>query len=186
MGNFTASSLAIPDVLLIKPRKFRDARGFFMETYVESAFAAFGITARFVQDNHSLSEPRGTIRGLHFQRPPHAQAKLVRAVRGSAFDVAVDLRRGSPTFGKWCGAMLTADGGEQIFLPRGFAHGFCTCEPNTEIVYKVDDVYAPDCDAGLVWNDPVLAVEWPVAAAEVLVSDKDARLPGFSSFQSPF
>lgn len=186
MGNFTANRLAIADVVVITPRRFRDARGFFMETYVEPAFRELGIEARFIQDNHSLSEPRGTIRGLHFQRPPRAQAKLVRVVRGAVFDVAVDLRRASPTFGKWCGATLTAGGGEQIFIPRGFAHGFCTLEPDTEVVYKVDDIYAPDADAGLLWSDPALGIAWPVPAAEVLVSDKDAKLPSFAGFQSPF
>lgn len=186
MEKFSATRLEIPDVIVIKPRKFNDARGFFMETYVEPVFMKLGVSSRFVQDNHSLSHPRGTIRGLHFQKPPHAQAKLVRAVRGSVFDVAVDLRRASPTFGRWCGATLTAGGGEQIYLPRGFAHGFCTLERDCEVVYKVDDFYAPECDAGLMWNDTDLAISWPIPHREIVVSEKDGRLPAFSGFVSPF
>ena len=186
MQKFTAQRLAIPDVIVIVPRKFKDSRGFFMETYVEPVFHQLGVESRFIQDNHSLSEKRGTVRGLHFQIPPHAQAKLVRVIRGSVYDVAVDLRRASPTYGQWCGAMLTDAGGEQIYIPRGFAHGFCTCEPNTEVVYKVDNVYAPDCDGGLIWSDPTLAINWPVGQEEIAVSDKDAKLVRFNEFNSPF
>lgn len=186
MEKFTARALEIPGVILITPRKFADARGFFMETYAEGDFAQMGIPARFVQDNHSLSRASGTIRGLHFQTPPRAQAKLARVIRGSVFDVAVDLRRASPAYGRWCGARLTAQGGEQIFVPRGFAHGFCTLEPDTEVLYKVDELYAAECEAGLMWDDRVLAIDWPVAHDMAMVSEKDGRLPGFSVFQSPF
>ncbi len=186
MSNFTVEPLGLSGALLIRPRKFADSRGFFMETYSAPAFAESGVTAVFVQDNHSLSTRRGTIRGLHFQIPPRAQAKLVRVVRGAVFDALVDLRRASPTYGEWRGATLTAGGGEQLFVPRGFAHGFCALEPNTEVLYKVDNVYAPECDAGLFWADPTLAVEWPVPPQEALVSDKDAGLPAFADFISPF
>ncbi len=186
MSNFTGENLPIPGVILVRPRKFADSRGFFMETYKAPAFAELGVTATFTQDNHSLSTRRGTIRGLHFQTPPRAQAKLVRVIRGAVLDVALDLRKGSPTYGKHCGATLTAAGGEQLFIPRGFAHAFCTLEDETEVVYKVDDLYAPECDAGLFWGDPDLAIDWPVARDAVLVSDKDARLPAFADFVSPF
>lgn len=178
--------MEIPGVVVIEPQKFADARGFFMETYSAPAFRELGIDGVFVQDNQSLSRRRGTIRGLHFQIAPHAQAKLVRALRGAIFDVAVDLRRGSPTYGKWCATTLTASRGEQLFIPRGFAHGFCTLEPEVEVAYKVDDVYAPDCDRGLVWNDPTLAIDWPFPPDEIVVSEKDAALPGFAGFSSPF
>ena len=186
MANFSADSLGLDGLLLIRPRKFADSRGFFMETYSAPAFAEFGVTATFVQDNHSLSSKPGTVRGLHFQTPPRAQAKLVRVARGAVFDVAVDLRRDSPTYGHWRGAKLTAEGGEQLFVPRGFAHGFCTLEPDTEVLYKVDDVYTPSCDTGLYWADPDIGIDWPVPPGEALTSDKDARLPRLADFSSPF
>ena len=126
------------------------------------------------------------MRGLHFQRPPHAQAKLVRVLKGAIFDVAIDLRRGSPTFGRWCGATLTAEEGNQLFVPRGFAHAFCTLEPDTEVAYKVDDYYAPECDAGLIWNDPDIGIDWPVAAEEAVLSEKDARLPRLGRLRKSF
>ncbi|MBY0611633.1 MAG: dTDP-4-dehydrorhamnose 3,5-epimerase [Beijerinckiaceae bacterium] len=185
-AKFSVTPQSIADVLLIKPRRFGDARGWFSETFSASAYAEFGVKAEFVQDNHSLSAAPGVIRGLHFQTPPSAQAKLVRVVRGSVFDVAVDLRRSSPTYGQWCGATLTASGGEQYFVPRGFAHGFCTLEPDTEFVYKVDGYYAPECDAGLRYDDPDLGIAWPVPEGGATVSDKDAKLPFFRDFQSPF
>jgi dTDP-4-dehydrorhamnose 3,5-epimerase len=186
MSNFSGEKLPLDGVVLVKPRKFADSRGFFMETFKAPDFAALGIDATFVQDNHSLSTRRGTIRGLHFQTPPRAQGKLVRVIRGSVYDVAIDLRRASPTYGQWCGATLTASGGEQLFVPRGFAHGFCTLEDDTEVIYKVDDIYAPDCDAGLFWGDPTLAIGWPIKPEAILTSDKDARLPPFAAFDSPF
>ena len=139
-----------------------------------------------MQDNQAFSAQRGTLRGLHFQRPPEPQAKLIRVLRGSIFDVAVDLRIGSPTYGHWVGETLTAEGGEQLFVPRGFAHGYCTLEPNTEVAYKVDGFYAPECDAGLAWNDPTIGITWPIAPEEAILSDKDKRLPAFADFVSPF
>jgi dTDP-4-dehydrorhamnose 3,5-epimerase len=176
----------IPDVLLLKPRAFHDARGYFVETYNLRAAHGAGVKAEFVQDNQAFSHKRGTVRALHFQVTPHAQAKLVRVLRGSIYDVAVDLRAGSPTYGRWTAATLTAQGGEQVFVPRGFAHGYCTLEADTEVAYKVDDYYAPDCERGLIWNDPALAIDWPAAAADAVLSDKDRQLPRFADFASPF
>jgi dTDP-4-dehydrorhamnose 3,5-epimerase len=180
------TATAIPGVLLLKPRHFNDARGYFVETYNQRVAQAAGLAAEFIQDNQALSFKRGTVRALHFQVPPHAQAKLVRVLRGAVYDVAVDLRAGSPTYGRWTAATLTAQGGEQFFVPRGFAHGYCTLEADTEVAYKVDDYYAPDCDQGLIWNDPTLAIDWPVAAADAVLSDKDRKLPRFADFVSPF
>jgi dTDP-4-dehydrorhamnose 3,5-epimerase len=178
--------LAIPEVLLLKPRKFEDGRGYFMETFRASVLAEAGLDISFVQDNQSLSRQAGTIRGLHFQTPPAAQAKLVRVVRGSILDVAVDLRLASATYGRWVAATLTAAEGNSLFVPRGFAHGFCTLEPDTEVTYKCDAYYAPAHDAGINFADPSIAVEWPVTADKAIVSDKDAKLPLFAAFASPF
>lgn len=172
-------------VLLIKPRRFADERGHFVETYNRRILEAAGIEADFVQDNQSFSACRGTIRGLHFQYPPYPQAKLIRVVQGSVFDVAVDLRNGSLTYGTWVAETLTADGGEQLFVPRGFAHGFCTLEPDTEVAYKVDGYYSPEYDSGFTWNDPDLNIPWPVKG-EPILSEKDRAFPPFSLFQSPF
>jgi dTDP-4-dehydrorhamnose 3,5-epimerase len=176
----------IPGIMLLKPRFFNDARGYFVETYNARAAHDAGLTADFVQDNEALSLKRGTVRALHFQVPPKVQAKLVRVLRGSIFDVAVDLRSGSPAYGRWMSATLTAKGGEQIFVPRGFAHGYCTLEDDTVVAYKVDDYYAPECERGLAWDDPALKVDWPVSPAEAVLSDKDRKLPGFADFTSPF
>jgi dTDP-4-dehydrorhamnose 3,5-epimerase len=178
--------LNLAGLLSLIPRQFLDARGSFAETYNERTFAAAGISARFVQDNQSFSAKRGTIRGLHFQLPPAAQAKLVRVLRGSVYDVAIDLRVGSPTFGQWDGLTLTAQRGEQLFIPRGFAHAFCTLEPDTVVAYKVDQFYAPESDSGLIWNDGTLAIAWPVSADEVVLSDKDLKLGRIADFVSPF
>lgn len=178
--------LAIPDVLLVTPRRFEDPRGWFVETYSQPRYAAAGIRAVFMQDNQSLSRNRGTIRGLHFQRPPVAQAKLVRVLRGRILDVAVDLRRAQPTYGQHVAVELDAATGAQLFVPAGFAHGFCTLEPDTEVTYKVDAPYAPDADAGLFYDDPHLAIAWPVAPAVAHLSDKDRQLPRFTDFASPF
>jgi dTDP-4-dehydrorhamnose 3,5-epimerase len=169
--------LAIADVKLITPKRIRDERGFFSETYSARVLAEAGINARLVQDNHSMSLQRGVVRGLHFQAPPHAQDKLVRVTRGSAFDVAVDIRTGSPTYGKHVSAILSAENWTQIWVPRGFAHGFCTLEPHTEVVYKVSEYFAPESDRGLRWDDPALGIEWPVAAGEAILSAKDAQHP---------
>jgi dTDP-4-dehydrorhamnose 3,5-epimerase len=184
--NFSARPLAIPDVLLIQARKFLDPRGYFLESYSRRDFELLGISGEFVQDNQSRSAIRGTIRGLHFQSPPHAQAKIVRVLHGSIFDVAVDLRPRSPTFGKWCGVILTADIPQQLLVPRGFAHGFCTLKPDTEVAYKVDDYYAPECNHGIIWNDPDIAVAWPVPAHETIVSELDTAHPRLAEFESPF
>jgi dTDP-4-dehydrorhamnose 3,5-epimerase len=177
---------SIQGLVLCRPKKFADLRGYFIETYNQRIYAEAGISCAFVQDNQSCSTRRGTIRGLHFQIPPEPQNKLVRVLHGSIFDVAIDLRRGSATYGRSCTVTLTADGGEQLFVPVGFAHGFCTLEPDTEIAYKVDRFYAPSCDAGLRWDDPSLGIAWPVNPADVTISDKDAKLPGFKTFVSPF
>jgi dTDP-4-dehydrorhamnose 3,5-epimerase len=178
--------LEIEGLVLLRPKKFVDARGYFLETYSFRAYADAGVGTTFVQDNQSLSVDIGTIRGLHFQAPPEPQAKLVRVIQGRIFDVAVDLRNGSKTYGRWCAVTLTADGGEQFFLPRGFAHGFCTLEPETIVAYKVDGYYAPACDSGLRWDDPDLDIAWPVDRATAIVSDKDAKLAPFVNFVSPF
>jgi dTDP-4-dehydrorhamnose 3,5-epimerase len=177
--------LAIPDVLLIEPKRFGDARGFFSEVWSRKALAEAGLDTEFVQDNHSLSREVGVVRGLHFQTPPSAQGKLVRVVRGAILDVAVDIRRGSATYGRHVSAVLSAENWRQLWVPRGFAHGFCTLEPDTEVIYKVDAYYDRAADKGLLWNDPALGIEWPVAAAEAVLSDKDrvqpplAELPAF-------
>ena len=173
-------------VILLTPKRFEDARGWFSETYSRPRYAALGIECEFVQDNQSLSRPAGVLRGLHFQHPPHAQAKLVRCLKGRIFDVAVDIRRGSPSFGQAVSATLTADKGEQLFVPAGFAHGFVTLEPDTEVAYKVDAPYAPEADAGIAWNDPTLGIDWPLPAAGAIVSDKDAALPRLNAIESPF
>ncbi len=186
MSNVTVAPTAIPDVILLTPRRFADGRGWFAETYSTRSFAPALGDMVFVQDNQAFSAARGTLRGLHFQRPPQAQAKLVRVLKGSIFDVAVDLRAGSPTYGRWAGVTLTAERGEQLFVPHGFAHGYCTLEPDTEVAYKVDGFYAPDSDAGLAWDDPTLAIDWPISPHEAILSDKDRRLPAFKSFVSPF
>jgi dTDP-4-dehydrorhamnose 3,5-epimerase len=170
-------SLAIPDVKLLTPRIFRDERGFFSETWSRSALTAAGIPAEFVQDNHSLSRQKGVVRGLHFQIDPHPQGKLVRVVRGAVLDVAVDIRRSSPTFGRHVSAVLSAENWSQLWVPVGFAHGFCTLEPDTEVLYKVTGAYAPECDRGIAYDDPDLAIAWPLAPGEAVLSDKDRRLP---------
>ena len=182
----TIERLAIPDVLHFKPRKFEDGRGYFMETFRAAALAEAGVETVFVQDNQSLSRQVGTIRGLHFQTPPAVQAKLVRVVAGAILDVAVDLRSTSPTYGRWVGATLSAENGHSLFVPRGFAHAFCTLEPDTVVTYKCDDYYAPASDAGLNFADPTIGIDWPVTADKAIVSEKDARLPLFAGFASPF
>jgi dTDP-4-dehydrorhamnose 3,5-epimerase len=172
-------------VQLIRPRRHGDARGWFMEVYNERTFAEAGIACRFVQDNHSLSVPAFTLRGLHFQTPPHAQDKLVRCLRGRIFDVAVDLRAGSPTYGQWVGAELSADNGHQLFVPVGFAHGFLTLEPDTEVAYKCSDLYAPECDGGIAWDS--CGIAWPIPAGTTPeLSAKDAAQPALAAFDSPF
>src|SRR6267142_2128119 len=170
-------SLAIPDVKLIRTPRFSDARGYFCETFQRADFAAEGIENDFLQDNQSSSDRPGTVRGLHFQRPPFAQTRLVRVLRGSIFDVAVDLRRSSPSFGRHIAIELSSEGNEQLLVPVGFAHGFCTLEPDTVVFYKVDQVYSAAHDGGVNWADPQLRIEWTVASAEAILSEKDRRLP---------
>ncbi len=167
----------LPDVLILKPRKFGDARGFFSETYNRKALAAAGLDVAFVQDNHSLSAAPGTLRGLHYQAPPFDQGKLVRVVRGAILDVAVDIRHGSPTFGRHVSAVISADEWNQIYVPSGFAHGFVTLVPDTEVIYKVTNFYSGPHDRGIIWNDPALAIDWGVSAEEAVLSDKDRLHP---------
>ena len=177
--------IRLEKALLIRSKRHGDHRGFFAETYSRRQYAELGINVDFVQDNHSLSREVGTLRGLHFQAPPHAQAKLVRCGRGALFDVAVDIRRGSPTYGRWEGYELTAENGDQLYIPVGFAHGFVTLEPDSEIVYKCSDYYAPETEGAVLWNDPDIGIEWPIAA-EPILSDKDAVAPLLSDLESPF
>ena len=172
-------------VFIIKPKVFEDERGFVLESYSRDKFEQAGIEADFVQDNHSMSTNKGVLRGLHFQKPPHAQAKLVRVVKGSVFDVVVDLRRDSKTFGKWESFNLTGENKLMLFVPKGFAHGFCTLEGGTEFMYKVDGFYAPEADSGVIWNDPTLNIKWPLDG-QPTVSEKDAKLETFIDLKSPF
>ena len=168
---------------LITPSRHSDHRGFFSETYSRSRYAEMGIDVEFVQENHSLSGAVGTLRGLHFQAPPHPQAKLVRCVRGMIFDVAVDIRRNSPTFGQWESHKLTAENGHQLYVPVGFAHGFVTLEPDSEIVYKCTDYYAPETEGAVHWSS--CGIDWPLTVDPIL-SDKDVIAPAFTDFVSPF
>jgi dTDP-4-dehydrorhamnose 3,5-epimerase len=180
----TITPLSLPDLLLITPKRHGDARGWFAETWSRRAFEEAGIGADFVQDNQAFNARKGTLRGLHFQLAPHPQAKLVRVLKGAIFDVGVDLRTGSPTWGQWAGATLTAEAGEQLFVPRGFAHGYVTLTDDTELAYKVDGLYAPDREGGVAWDDPDLAIAWPLDGEPVL-SDKDQRLPRLKDLPPP-
>jgi dTDP-4-dehydrorhamnose 3,5-epimerase len=173
-------------VRLLEPKRFGDERGWFVETYNQKRLAELGIDTVFRQDNHSLSRPVGVLRGLHFQTPPHGQVKLVRCVRGRIWDVAVDVRAGSPTYGQWVGAELSAENGRQLYVPIGFAHGFVTLEPDTEVEYKVSAFYDRDSEGGLIWNDPTLNLPWPLPAGGPILSDKDLLLPTLNDFKSPF
>ena len=173
-------------VTLIETRRFGDSRGWFSETYAEAKYAALGINERFVQDNQSYSAFPGTIRGIHFQAPPHAQAKLVRCPRGRIIDYAVDLRKGAPTYGKVAFAELSAENGRQLFVPVGFGHAFVTLEPDTEVAYKVSDVYAGDCDGGVAWDCPDIGIDWPLPASGPVLSDKDKAMPRLADFDSQF
>ena len=175
---------ALPDVLILTPARFGDARGWFSETFNATRMAAAGLTMAWVQDNHSLSAKPGTLRGLHFQSPPHAQDKLVRCTAGAILDVAVDIRRGSPTYGKWVAVELTPDNALQLFIPKGFLHGFVTRAPMTEVQYKCSDIYAPDCDGGIRWNDPDIAIDW--GTDDPTLSAKDTVAPFLRDVKSPF
>ena len=168
---------AIPDVLLLTPPRFLDGRGFFSETWNEGRFAAAGIPGPFVQDNHARSTDRGVVRGLHLQIAPSEQGKLVRVVRGAIWDVAVDIRRGSPSYGRHAGVVLSAENWQQLWIPAGLLHGYCTLEPDTEVIYKVTAPWDRQAERGVIWNDPELAVPWPIAPAEAILSDKDRALP---------
>lgn len=182
----TITPTAIEAVKLITPQSFDDARGAFCETYNRKRFFDHGVTLEFVQDNQSLSVESGTVRGLHFQSHPFAQDKLVRVLRGRIVDVAVDLRRSSPTYGRWVAEELSADNGRQLLVPIGFAHGFCTLEPETQVFYKVTAHYSPANDHGVAWDDPDLAITWPVDAGKAVLSKKDATMPRFNSLPAYF
>jgi len=172
-------------VKLIEPQRFGDDRGWFTESWNQSAFAEAGVDHEWVQDNHSFSAPQDTLRGLHYQTPPYAQDKLVRCTRGSIWDVAVDFRKSSPTFLQHVGVELTAENGHQLLVPAGFLHGFITLEENCEVQYKCSERYAPECDAGIRWDDPEIAIDWPLAGSPIL-SDKDAAAPLLADVKSPF
>lgn len=182
----TITPTAIEAVKVITPKSFGDARGIFTETYNQKRFYEYGVVLDFVQDNQSSSADVGTIRGLHFQSHPAAQDKLVRVLRGSILDVAVDLRRSSPTYGQWVSEILSAENGKQLLVPIGFAHGFCTLEPDTHVFYKVTGLYSAANDLGLAWDDPDLAIDWPVSSEKAVLSAKDTRQPSFKSLQTYF
>jgi dTDP-4-dehydrorhamnose 3,5-epimerase len=180
------SDTAIPGVKRLVPRRFADSRGFFTETWSAARMAAAGLDLGFVQDNHSYSAAPGTVRGLHYQAPPAAQAKLVRVGRGAVRDIAVDVRRGSPTYGAWVAEELSAENGVQLLVPRGFLHGFVTLLPDTDVFYKVDAPYAPDLDGGIRFDDPDLGIDWGIDPARAVLSEKDAAAPRFRDFVTPF
>lgn len=182
----TVTRLAIPDVLLITPARHGDARGFFSETYNARTLAAAGFDIAFVQDNHSCSGRRGTVRGLHFQAPPHAQDKLIRVTRGAVYDVAVDIRRGSPTYGRHVAAELSAENWSQLLVPKGFAHGFITLTETAEVLYKVTEYYAPAAEQGLLWNDPAMGIGWPIGREQAVINARDAAWPTLAELESPF
>jgi dTDP-4-dehydrorhamnose 3,5-epimerase len=182
-----ARPAAIADVVELLPARIADARGFFSTTFSRDALAAAGIPEEtWVQDNHALSAARGTVRGLHFQIPPAAQAKLVRVTRGAILDVAVDLRRGSPSFGRHAAVEISAAAWNQVFVPAGFAHGYCTLEADTEVLYKVSHAYSPDHERGLDWRDPALGIAWPVDAADAVSSDRDRHWPRLADLPAWF
>ena len=185
-GPEIATATALPSVRVLSPVRHRDARGFFSEVWRDDALAREGISCRFVQENHARSAASGTVRGLHFQIGRAAQAKLVRCPRGSIFDVAVDIRHGSPTFGRHVSCVLSVENWSQIWVPVGFAHGFCTLEPDTEVIYKVTAFYAPQCDKGVAFDDPDIGIAWPVPRGELVLSDKDERHPRLRDLPAAF
>ena len=172
------------DAWITQPKVFQDGRGFFLESYSNGWFVDKGIDVSFIQDNHSLSREIAVLRGIHFQIPPHDQAKLVRVTAGKVYDVIVDIRKGSKTYGQWQGFELSAENFTMLFIPRGFAHGFCTLEPNTEFCYKVDNNYAPESDSGIIWNDATLNIDWPISNPKL--SAKDSQLNSFGELKTPF
>lgn len=176
----------IPGVMLFEATRFGDARGWFSESWNAAKFAQAGFELYFVQDNHSFSAQKGTLRGLHYQRPPHAQDKLVRCTRGAILDVAVDIRKGAPTYGHWVSVTLSAENGKQLLVPKGFLHGFVTLTPDCEVQYKCTDLYAADCDGAVRWDDPTLGIDWGLDGAAPTLSAKDAAAPLFADFDSPF
>lgn len=178
--------LEIPEVKVFTPKQFGDCRGFFSETYNYRTFQCAGLDVVFVQDNHAYSADRATLRGLHFQTPPFAQDKLLRAIRGSVLDVAVDIRKGSPTYGRYVSCIVSAKSWNQVFIPLGFAHGYVTLEPDTEVLYKVSNYYSPEHEFGLLWCDADLDIDWNISADQVILSDKDKAQPVFGDFASPF
>ena len=178
--------LDLDGLIEIRPKRFTDERGFFSETWNAAAWRAAGIATDFVQDNHSLSRPRGTLRGLHFQTPPEAQAKLVRVTRGSAFDVAVDLRPESPTYRQWAGVTLSATEWNQLLIPEGFAHGFLTLEPDTEVQYKASAAYSPVHDRAIRFDDAAFGIDWPIAAGDLILSDRDRTAPLLADVETGF
>lgn len=175
----------IEGIVIVEPTVFGDHRGWFMETYNEASFLETGIKLKFVQDNQSFSAVKGTLRGLHYQLNPKAQTKLVRCTRGAIYDVAVDIRKGSPTFGKWFGIELTAENKKQLLIPKGFAHGFMTLTEDVEVQYKVDELYAPNCDRGIIWNDPTINIQWPMDIKPIL-SAKDKKAPLLNDAENNF
>jgi dTDP-4-dehydrorhamnose 3,5-epimerase len=178
--------LPIQDIFVIAPTKHGDHRGFFSETYRRDVLRAHGVSVEFVQDNHVYSSERGVLRGLHYQTAPHAQGKLVRCIRGSILDVSVDIRSGSPTFGQHVAIELSAANWKQLWLPPGFAHGYVTLEPDCEVIYRVTDYYAPDCEAGIAWDDPDLGIDWRICSFDLILSEKDRKNPLLSEIVAPF
>lgn len=181
--SFRFRRLDIPEVVIIEPLVFQDERGFFMESYKHSEFAASGINESFVQDNHSRSK-RGVLRGLHYQNPPWAQGKLVRAIAGEVYDVAVDIRRGSRTYGRWIGALLSEENKRMLYIPAGFAHGFLVLSEVAEVLYKTTEEYAPESEAGIIWDDPAIGIKWPIE--KPILAPKDARWPILSEAVNGF
>ena len=185
------TTFKLPGILKITPRRFSDARGFFSESYNQARWREHGLSVDFVQDNLAFSATADTVRGLHFQSPPHAQTKLISVLRGAIIDVALDIRNGSPGYGQSVSVRLTAEGGEQLLVPKGFAHGYRTLTPDTLVFYKVDEFYAPETEGGVLWNDPALAIDWTAGGAapvvgQAQVGDRDQAWPTWAAFQSPF
>jgi dTDP-4-dehydrorhamnose 3,5-epimerase len=186
MEGMQIEQTALEGVAVLIPKRFKDARGWFSESWNSERMAAAGFKLGFVQDNHSFSVGAGTLRGLHCQRPPHAQDKLVYCTRGVIFDVAVDIRKGSPSYGKWVGEELSAENGKQLLIPKGFLHGFVTRTDDCEVQYKCTDYYARDCDSGIRWNDPHIGIDWGLGDARPVLSDKDEMAPFLAEFDNPF